>query len=93
MSVKIFYDLETTGTDPKKHCIHQMSGLVEVDGEVAEHFNWYLGLHPKAKVEKEALGASGVTLEDLKTYPDYRIAFREFTAMMKKYINNYEPKE
>ena len=28
----LFFDLETTGTYPGKHGIHQMSGMIVIDG-------------------------------------------------------------
>lgn len=27
----LFFDLETTGTNPARHGIHQISGIVEID--------------------------------------------------------------
>lgn len=31
-----FYDLETTGVNPGRNGIHQISGMIVVDGEVKE---------------------------------------------------------
>lgn len=32
----VFFDLETTGTLVNKHGIHQISGMIVIDGEVKE---------------------------------------------------------
>ena len=40
MSKRFFYDLETTGTNPGKNGIHQISGMIEIDGIVMEQFNF-----------------------------------------------------
>ena len=38
----LFFDLETTGTNPGRHGIHQISGQVVVDGETKEEFNFFV---------------------------------------------------
>lgn len=53
--IKIFYDLETTGLDERKSSIHQLSGSVEVNGELVESFDIRMSPHPKAVIEKAAL--------------------------------------
>jgi DNA polymerase-3 subunit epsilon len=35
-----FFDLETTGTKYWKNGIHQISGLIEIDGEIKEKFDF-----------------------------------------------------
>ena len=36
----VFFDLETTGTLVNKHGIHQISGMIVIDGEVKETFDF-----------------------------------------------------
>ena len=50
-----FYDLETTGTNPGRNGIHQISGQIVIDGEVKEEFDFHVAPNPKAVIEKEAL--------------------------------------
>lgn len=88
--VKIFYDVETTGTKPNKHSIHQLSGIVEVDGVIAEEFNYKVRPHPKAEITKEAMSVCGKTEKEILTYPEIGIVFAAFTNLLKKYVNPYE---
>ena len=37
---ELFFDLETTGTNPGKHGIHQISGLIRIDGKELEKFDF-----------------------------------------------------
>ena len=67
--VKIFYGTETTGTKPNKHSIHQLSGIVEVDGVIAEEFNFKVRPHPKAEITKEAMVICGKTEKEILAYP------------------------
>lgn len=88
--VKIFYDVETTGTKPNKHSIHQLSGIVEVDGVISEEFNYKVRPHPKAEITKEAMSVCGKTEKEILAYPEMGIVFATFTNLLKKYVNPYE---
>lgn len=88
----MFYDLETTGTDVRKHSIHQIAGLIEVNGVVREKFNIYSRPHPKALFEEGALKACGKTKEELLSYQDMKQAHKEFKAILGKYIDPFDKK-
>ena len=88
--VKIFYDVETTGTKPNKHSIHQLSGIIEVDGVISEEFNYKVRPHPKAEITKEAMSVCGKTEKEILAYPEMGIVFAAFTNLLKKYVNPYE---
>lgn len=90
--IKFFYDTETTGTDPRKHCIHQLSGFIEVDGEVYEEFDFRLRPHPKAQIEEEALKVGEVTLEQIMEYPDWKEVKVQICQMLSKYVNRFDKK-
>ena len=61
----LFFDLETTGTNPGKHGIHQISGQIVIDGIVKESFDFHVHPNPKAIIEDEALAVAGVTREQI----------------------------
>ena len=91
--VKVFYDLETTGTDVRKHSIHQIAGLIEVNNEVVEKFNIFSQPHPKALIDEGALRACRKTQEELLSYPNMKDAHKEFKAILGKYINPFDPRQ
>lgn len=91
--VKIFYDLETTGVLPHRHSIHRLAGLVEVDDEVVERFDFKMRPHAKAEITPEAMRVCGVTQGEIDAYPPAEKAHRGFLAMMGKYINKYDKHE
>lgn len=66
---QVFYDLETTGTKYWRNGIHQLSGLVVIDGEVKEEFDFHVQPNPKAEIEEAALQVAGVTREQIMAYP------------------------
>ena len=60
-----FFDLETTGVNFWQHGIHQISGCIEIDGEVREMFDFHVAPNPDAKIDQEALDIGGVTIEQI----------------------------
>jgi len=90
--IKIFYDLETTGTDHRKHSIHQLAGLIEVDGIVVEEFDIKMAPHEKAIITPEAMHVCNVTEEQIRAYPNMFIAHTKFKRILEKYIDKFNPK-
>lgn len=82
----IYFDVETTGLDPKTDYIFQLSGLVEVDGEPVEDFNIFLRPPSGTPVSKKALEVTGKTIEDLRALPDAEEGFKQFLGILKKYV-------
>lgn len=87
---KIFYDLETTGTDFRKHSIHQLAFIVEVDGEVAETVEICTAPHPKAQIDPKALRTSRVTEEQIRAYQPMEQAYGQFLQLLRKYVDPYD---
>lgn len=91
--VKIFFDVETTGTNYKLHSMIQLAGLIEIDGQVVDEFNYDIKPHPKAKIEKEALKINGKTEEEIMGYPDMKTVHGQFTRKIAKYIDKFNNKD
>ncbi len=86
----LYYDLETTGVKPHRHGIHQIAGIVVIDGEEKERFDIRMQPHPNAEITDEALGICGITRHDLETYQPMKAAKKEFTQILSKYIDRYD---
>lgn len=90
MSKKVLYfDTETTGLEAGKHEIVQLAGIVEIDGVIEKKFNIYMRPDNPDNVSPEALGIQEKTLEDVMAYPERKVGFEEFLAILNKYINCY----
>lgn len=64
----LFFDLETTGVKFWRNGIHQIGGIVDIDGQEVERFDIRLAPNPAATIEQEALDVAGVTLEQVQSY-------------------------
>ena len=89
----LFFDLETTGTNPEKHGIHQISGEIVIAGAVKEDFNFYVQPSPDKEIEEKALSIANITREDLATYPPMKDVYKSFVAMLDKYVDRFNKKD
>ncbi len=89
----VFFDLETTGTNPGKHGIHQISGQIVIDGVFKETFDFHVQPNPKALIEDEALKVGNVTREQILAYPPMQQVYQEFVSMLGKYVDKFNKKD
>lgn len=93
MSKLFFYDLETTGVKDYKHGIHQMSGMIVIDGVEKERFNLKMQPNPKAVIDDEALKIANVTKADLETYMLMEEGYKALMQIVAKYVDRYNKKD
>lgn len=91
--VKFFYDLETTGLEPGVHGIHHISGLIEVDNEIKEKFDFKVCPFPGAVLDEEALKVGRVTAEQVLAYPKMESVYKKILIMLSKYADRFDRTE
>lgn len=89
----LFFDLETTGVNPRKHGIHQISGCVDIEGVIKEWFDFRVRPNPHAVIEDEALEVGGVTREQIEAYPDMHSVYLELIKILERYVDRYNKKD
>jgi DNA polymerase-3 subunit epsilon len=85
-----FFDIETTGLKHWRNGIHQISGCVEINGEVKEYFDFKVKPNPDCTIEDEALKVSNVTKETVLSYPDMKVVHGELCFLLAKYVNKFQ---
>lgn len=90
MGKLLVFDLETTGVMHWKNGIHQLSGMVVIDGEVKEKFNFKVRPNPAAQIEQESLDVGKVTIEDIKAYPIMEDVYMDFCRMLARYVDKFK---
>ena len=85
----LFFDLETTGTNPGRHGIHQISGSIVIDGEVKEEFNLFVQPNPKAQIDSEALKVCNVTMEQIMSYPEMSVVYSKLIEILSRHVDKY----
>jgi DNA polymerase III alpha subunit (gram-positive type) len=89
----LFCDIESTGTNHMLHGIHQLAGIIEIDGKEVERFDLRMRPHPFDKIEESSLAISKVTYADIMRYPPADVAYRKFNDIMTKYVDPHNPQD
>lgn len=92
--MKAFYfDVETTGVKHWKNGIHQISGLIEIDGEIKEEFDFKVKPYKDAIIEDTALEIGKVTREQILSYHEMFEVYSDIIKMLGKYVNKFDSKD
>lgn len=86
-----WFDLETTGLNPRVHEIHELSAIVTIPGQQPRTLN--LNIRPNAPetIAQEALDLRGLTKDQLMAYPPSTQAFSQLTAWLSLSIDKFDP--
>lgn len=94
MKLKNFYfDTETTGVKHWKNGIHQISGAIEIDGQITEHFDFKVQPFKDAIIEDEALAVSGITRQQIASYEPMQQVKSTICGMLSKYVDKYDKRD
>ena len=87
---KVFwFDVETTGTDPKIHGIIEFAGLIEINGKVVDQLSIKMQTHSGAVIEQSALEVTGVTEKDIQGYMPHVRACRMIQSFLDKHCAKF----
>lgn len=91
----LFYDLETTGLNPRRHGIWQLAGLIYDcnKDQVITEFDYKMKPLNVEYADPKALKMGGITMDDLKAFPDQEEIFEKFKNMLGRYVDKYNPKD
>jgi len=69
----LFIDVETTGVNPERNGLTQISGCVQVGDEVCETFDYYVRPFPQDEIELSALEVTGLSRRQFlpPDHPDF----------------------
>jgi len=86
----LYFDTETTGTDPNLHEIVQFAAIIEINGKVVEEVDWRCRPTRWETISPEALQVTGLTLDELATYDHPIDMGKKLKALFNKYINKFD---
>jgi DNA polymerase-3 subunit epsilon len=89
VSKLVFVDIETTGTDSKKHGIVQISGMVEVDGSIKQDFDLKVAPFPEDEIDPAALEVIGRSEDDLWAGVNPQAAHSSIVATLGRYVDKF----
>lgn len=92
MEKLLYIDIETTGLDKVKNGIIQMSGIVEINGEVKERFNFNIKPFNEDVWDAGALQLAegrNITMETVLTFDEPIVVHKKLTEILSKYVDKY----
>ncbi len=87
---QIFIDVETTGLDPKIHCVWQVAFIIEVDGIETCRHNFKTAPIPGSKYDEKALQVGNITADEIKSFPDSYKTLRDIKEVFKQYVDPFK---
>ena len=90
---QLFIDVETTGLDPKIHGLTQIAGMVIVDGEEKERFNFDVSPFQGQKASLEALQITGKTINEIREYPSPGKIYAALTGILGRYVDKFDKRD
>lgn len=85
----LWYDTETTGLT-ENSAMFQISGVIEIDGEVKEEFDIFCHPHEDADISEQALEVTGMSREELDGFQSPKKAYEELVEIFSKYIDKFD---
>ena len=88
-----YIDVETTGIPHPESGLIQLAGIIEIDDQVADRFNFKIQPFPTDIISDEALEVNGVSREDLRSFDSPTRVFRQFIDILDKHVDRYNSKD
>ncbi len=90
MNKYLFVDTETTGFNPSIHTVHQVAGIISIDGKEVDEFNFEMRPHPDKQIEEKALAVSGLKISDVISRDlTSGQACTEFRLILEQHVDKY----
>jgi DNA polymerase-3 subunit epsilon len=99
----LFIDVETTGVNPERNGLVQISGCVQIGDEVKESFDIFVRPYPQDEIELAALEVTGMNRRQflLPDHPDHlavpgqnfedpQEVFARMAAMLGQYVSKFD---
>ena len=87
---KLFwFDVETTGLDPVKNDILTLAGVFEIDGKIIKGISLKMQPFSYENISKEALEINGLTIEQIKTFDEPKVAYNKLVSFLNTCVNRF----
>ena len=88
----LYIDTETSGVDCEKNALIQLAGIIVINGEEKERFNFFIRPFPEDIILEKALEIGGFTEEQITTSPEFEepgIVYKKFIKILGKYVKKF----
>lgn len=88
----LYFDTETvTLESPEKSCtFFQLSGMIEINGEEKERFNFFMNPEHTCEYNPDSLAFNEITEADLEQWPSHTEIFPQLIELFNKYVDPFD---
>lgn len=86
-------DVETSGTDVNRHGILQVAGLIEIDGQIVDRFDYKIKPFKGQTLSNQALEINKLTIEMISTFATPQDVYQELNQKLCHYVDKYDPND
>lgn len=89
----LWLDVETTGLNKEKCDIIQVAGIVVIDGQEKERFNFHCQPVNWENIEPVSFEKTQMSIEKLKELPMPQELYTKFVELLNKYVDRYNKED
>lgn len=89
MKKLFWFDVESTGLDPKINDIIQLAYIIEIDNKIEVEGEFKVQPFDYTTIEKSALEVNNTTIEQLKTYTKPLVIHQKIISLLDSFIDKY----
>ncbi len=86
----LYVDIESTGLNAKTDGLIQISGIIEIDGEVKEEFDLKCRPFKGDIIDKKALEVNKTSIKELREWEDPGRVYLKLKSIFDKYVDKYD---
>lgn len=86
----LYVDVETTGLDPVLNGIIQISGIVEIDGDVKEEFDFKCRPFEGDIIDYSALAINKMKINEVRELADPKEVYGYLVSLFGRYVDKYD---
>lgn len=85
-----FIDVETGGLSAYKNPLLQIAGIIDIDGEAVEKFEYKIKPFPSQQIHPKSLEVTGYTHAQINRFDDPKRVFSAVKNIFKKYVDPFD---
>ena len=103
MQKLVFIDVETTGVDPERNGLTQISGCIQIGDTVSESFDYYVRPYPNDLIEDAALEVTGIDRRQFlpdddpnflqvegQQFEAPQTVYKQLAELLGRYVNKFD---
>ena len=89
----LYFDVETTGLSAYDNSIIQIAGIIKVDGQEVDRFNFKMQPYRYDNISEQAIATHGISIDQMKQFDLPEVAFKRLVGIFDKHVDKFNKKD